>query len=402
VSVVLSLAIVLIPVVVATQTAQGRAYKILHRFKGVADGASPEAGLIQDMAGNLYGTAVSGGGTGCFGGQGCGTVFKLDVTGKFTVLHRFTGKADGAYPNGLIRDQAGNFYGTTGAGGPGRCYFRGHRIGCGIVFKLDTTGKETVLYSFSGNPDGVNPFGGVIPDTAGNLYGTTYNGGVHGYGTVFELSTAGKESVLYSFTGGADGANPNAGLVRDNVGNLYGTTIFIGSNPTGVVFKLSKHKETVLYSFNDGTDGGQPSGLIRDKAGNLYGTTFTGGNLPCGQITNGCGTVFELDATGRETVLYSFLGWPDGQLPFAPLIMDKAGDLYGNTSQGGVYGYGTVFKLNQAGNETVLHNFKGPDGASPGASLIQDGNNNLYGTTMAGGGTACGGNGCGVVFGLIP
>jgi uncharacterized repeat protein (TIGR03803 family) len=406
-SVVLSLAPLLIPTVVAAQTTQGRAYKVLHRFEGVADGSYPIGGLIQDAAGNLYGVADNGGGTGCFQGQGCGTVFKLDVTGKLTVLYRFTGAADGAYPDGLIRDQEGSFYGVAGFGGGTRC-FQGQ--GCGTVFKLDGAGKLTVLYRFVGEADGAWPES-LVRDRAGNLYGETYAGGLGrcysfghriGCGTIFKVDTTGKETVLHTFSGNPDGATPSAGVILDATGNLYGATSYGGVYNWGSVFKLNKHKETELYSFSDGRDGGNPYGVIQDKAGNLYGATATGGNIPCGSFSNGCGTVFELDTTGKETVLYSFRGPPDGQLPFAPLIMDKVGNIYGDTNQGGLYGYGTVFRLNKPGKETVPHNFKGSDGSAPEDALIQDGNGNLYGMTPMGGGNGCGGNGCGVIFELSP
>ena len=408
-NIVLLLAAVLISAVIATSTAQARTYKVLHRFHGAADGEYPVGSLAQDSAGNLYGVAGWGGGKGCSGG-GCGTLFKLDATGKFTVLHRFTGESDGSYPDGLIRDQAGNLYGVAGFGGGKGCF---ERRGCGTVFKLDVNGKFTVLYRFTGK-DGATPQS-LMRDQAGNLYGETWDGGSgrcysqgynFGCGTVFKLDATGKETVLYSFRGSPDGESPSGGVVLDATGNLYGTTIEDGAYGYGNMFKLGKGKETVLYSFHDGADGGQPNGLIADKAGNLYGTTFTGGNIPCYPISNGCGTVFEFDTSGKETVLYRFLGSPytDGELPLAPLIMDNVGNLYGTTLQGGVFSQGTVFELTEAGRETVLHSFKGSDGASPEYdSLIQDKNGNLYGTTPLGGETACfGGMGCGVLFEITP
>jgi uncharacterized repeat protein (TIGR03803 family) len=408
-NVFLSLTAVFILAVIAPSSAQARDYKVLHRFHGAADGEYPVGGLVQDAAGNLFGVAGWGGGKGCSGG-GCGMVFKLDATGKFTVLHRFTGEADGSYPDSLIRDQAGNLYGVAGSGGGKGC-FEGQ--GCGTVFKLDVTGKFTVLHRFTGK-DGALPQS-LKRDQAGNLYGETGNGGSGhcyyqiykiGCGTVFKLDATGKETVLYSFRGSPDGDDPSGGVVLDATGNLYGTTPDDGVYGYGNVFELGKGKETVLYSFDDGTDGGQPNGLIADKAGNLYGTTSTGGNIPCYPNSNGCGTVFEFDTTGKETVLYSFLGSPhtDGELPLAPLIMDNVGNLYGTTLQGGVYSYGTVFELTKRGKEIVLHSFKGSDGASPEYdSLIQDKDGNLYGTTPLGGGSACfGGMGCGVIFELTP
>ncbi len=405
-------AILAAPGIVVAQSTQARNYKVLHRFSGGADGALPIASLVRDAAGNLYGTALGGGSPRCFDGAGCGTVFKVDPTGKLSVLHRFTGGKNGAAPNGLIRDATGTLYGTTGGGGTG-C----GNSGCGTVFKLEMTGKETVLYRFSGAPDGAGP-AGLIPDSAGNLYGTTYYGGTGpcndgqgvGCGTVFKLDKSGNETILHSFSGGTDGANPpGGGLVRDSMGILYGTALNGGDFGQGIAFKLNKTgKVTVLHAFTDGTDGGQPQGgLIRDAAGNLYGTTFSGGN--CQYNQNGCGTVFKLNKAGRETVLYDFLGGSsDGLFPFAGVIQDAVGNLYGTTHVGGdptcvPDGCGVVFKLDTKGKETIVRSFKsGKDGAFPQAGVISDEAGNLYGTTTAGGGIGCRGAGCGIVFKITP
>jgi len=207
------------------------------------------------------------------------------------------------------------------------------------VFELDATGHETVLYSFPGAGDGRHPYSGVIRDAAGSLYGTTGGGGTAGLGVVYKLDTAGHETVLYNFTGGADGSNPSGGVIRDSAGNLYGTTASGGTANWGVVYKLdpSGH-ETVLHSFTGGADGGRPlAGVTRDSAGNLYGTTGAGG-------TTGSGVVYELDAAGQETVLYSFTGY-DGRNPYAGVIRDSAGNLYGTTCYGGKRGGGVVFKI---------------------------------------------------------
>ena len=242
-------------------------------------------------------------------------------------MHSFTGGADGSDPYaGLIRDSAGNLYGTTLLGGAS---------GAGVVFKVDTTGTETVLHSFSGGTDGGAPQAGLIRGSAGDLYGTTVQDGASGAGVVFKLDAIG-ETVLYSFTGGADGSNPFGSLVRDSAGNLYGTTESGGASGAGVVFKLdTTGTETVLYSFTGDADGGYPyAGLIRDSAGNLYGTTSSGG-------ASGQGVVFELDTTGTETVLYSFTTGADGAFPYAGLIRNSAGNLYGTAT----YGYGVVFRI---------------------------------------------------------
>jgi uncharacterized repeat protein (TIGR03803 family) len=301
----------------------------LHSFTGGTDGGNPNASLVRDAAGNLYGTAFSGG---AFGG---GTVFKVDTTGDFTVLYSFA-----AYPNdgeapfaGLIRDAEGNLYGTTSSGG---VYFDG------TVFKLDASGNETVLHSFNGT-DGLLPFAGLVADAAHNLYGTTFQGGTFGGGTVFKLDAAGTETVLHSFSKG----NPSAVLLRSAAGNLYGTAAVGGSTGSGAVFKLSDTtgKGTALYNFNGAPDGVEPTaGLVRDTAGNFYGTTFLGGG-------SGAGTIFKLDTTGKETVLYSFTGGTDGGNPESSLVMDAQGNLYGTTYLGGALscfppnGCGVVFKL---------------------------------------------------------
>jgi len=326
---------------------------VLHSFWG-GDGLEPWAGLVRDQAGNLYGTTYDGGAL--EKGQcrhGCGTVFKLDNKGTLTVLHAFTGGTDGGQPKaGLVRDNAGNLYGTTTTGGDLNC---GYGSGCGLVFKVDESGAETVLHAFTGKSDGAGPGGELIRDKAGNLYGVTESGGSSNYGTVFKLDSSGKETILYNFTGVSSGEYPVGRLARDTHGNLYGATNS-GGDPAcylcGVVFKIDKAgKETVLHTFTGNPDGAYPfSGLTRDGAGNLYGSTYAGGGSS-GCYTDGCGSVFEVDANGKEIVLHGFSGGSDGEIPFAALIVDKAGDLYGTAPAGGSQscdpgsGCGVVFKL---------------------------------------------------------
>jgi len=262
----------------------------------------------------------------------------------------------------------------------------------------------TVLYSFKGPPDGGLPLASVIRDAQGNLYGTTWYGGANGYGTVFKVNPRGKETVLYSFAGGMDGAYPYGGLVRDAEGNLYGTTNSGGypdciyGYTCGTVFKVDRHgKESVLYRFGSMPDGSFPESvtLVLDEAGNLYGTTSVGGDNNCNPGW-GCGTAFKLDKDGRETILHTFTGIEelDGALPEAGLVRDPKGNLYGTTSLGGAPdfsggetgGGGTVFKLDEMGKETVLHRFSGwTYGASPSWPVILDDAGNIYGT--AGGGS---------------
>jgi uncharacterized repeat protein (TIGR03803 family) len=423
----LALAIMLVPAVLGTRSAQAQTYteSVLYSFTGPPDGANPFAGLVRDAQGNLYGTTASGGDLSCDDGgpyPGCGMVFKLDTTGKKTVLYSFTGTGwDGTSPvAGLVRDAQGNLYGTTAGGGDLAC---GGGLGCGTVFKLDTTGKETVLYSFTGTGgDGSYPEAGLVRDAQGNLYGTTAWGGVFngiGYGTVFKVDTTGKETVLANFGSPYYGLLPVAGLVRDAQGNLYGTTEYGGNGPwscnyahfsgCGVVFKVDTTGGEMLHIFTGtGGDGAYPrAGLVLDAQGNLYGTTWAGGDPACeSDGIYGCGTVFKVDTTGEETVLYSFTGTGgDGAYPRAGLVRDAQGNLYGTTYEGGAYGVGTVFKVDPAGKETVLYTFTGTggDGAYPTAGLVRDAQGNLYGTTYAGGDPACiAGTGCGTVFKLTP
>ncbi len=308
---------------------------------------------------------------------------------------------------GLTLDAKGNLYGTTQDGGDMSCGI----FGCGTVFELDTSGKKTVLHTFTGSPDGAVPFGGALVfDAKGNLYGTTSGGGAHGGGTVFKLAPDKKLTVLYSFTGGADGALPYTGrLLLDAKGNLYGTTWKGGAYGRGVVFRVSnKGKETVLHSFTGKADGAQPifDSLISDANGNLYGTTNEGGEPASGCNNYGCGTVFKLTSDGKTfTVLYTFKGGEDGSWPQAGLTWDAEGNLYGETMNGGGSFDGVVYEVSSKGKETVLHRFTGgADGASPPFGLISDAKGNLYGATLSGGNSnyCSNGPGCGVVFKVTP
>jgi uncharacterized repeat protein (TIGR03803 family) len=374
---------------VAIQPVQAQTFKVLHRL------TNSQAGLVRDRAGNLYGTDAVGPGA-------HGSVFKLHNYSnhtKYSVLYAFGGSPDGSSPfAGLIMDAAGNLYGTTVAGGNPVC-----GSGCGTVFMLDTTGKETVLYRFGGSPDGANPYdAGLITDATGNLYGTTTYGGnancVAGCGTVFKLDTTGKETVLYSFSGGTDGGQPQAGLTMDAAGNLYGTTVAGGRTPCagdgcGTVFKLdTTGKETVLHSFSGSPDGASPYAGLLLHDGNLYGTTAWGGSGPCKYGSNsGCGTIFKVSKSGKETVLYRFAGGgADGANPYAGLIVDQGGSLYGTTKAGGAGrgcnngGCGTIFKLDTTGKENVLFSFDQcfSTGCEPVAGLVMDHKGNLYGVSL--------------------
>ena len=378
--------IVLMVAAVGVHSAQAQTYSLIYSFKCGEDGSNPYGGLVRDGSRNLHGTTYDG------GTLGHGVVFKLTPTGALTVLHTFAGgPTDGATPVAtMVRDAAGNLYGTTGEGGT---------YGYGAVFEVPAAGPETLLYNFEGSTgsktDGAYPFPALIRDPAGTLYGATVLGGMNQNGTVFKLTPAGNESVLWSFGGVVgDGEQPHAGLLRDPAGNLYGTTRDGGSG-SGTIFKLTPAGvETVLWSFRGTPDGQFPhTFLVQDAGRNLYGTTLQGG-------AHNRGTVFKLSPAGVETVLWSFAGSPhDGQEPHAGLVRDAAGNLYGTTVKGGGGGFGTIFELTSSGAETVLHSFANDaaDGGSPESGLLRDAARNLYGTTYYGGTS-----GCGTVFKYTP
>jgi uncharacterized repeat protein (TIGR03803 family) len=414
----LALAIMLVSAVLATGSAQAQTYteSVLHTFTNAPDGATPVAGLVQDAKGNLYGTTVYGGDSACYPPYGCGTVFKLDTkTGAETVLYSFTGTGgDGAGPfTWLVLDTKGNLYATTEVGGDLSC---NAPDGCGTVFKLDTkTGAETVLYTFTTSSDASEPEKGLVRDAQGNLYGTTRYGGAYNYGTIFEIDKTGNETVLYSFPFEWNHASVP---VMDAQGNLYGTTKDGGAYNNGTVFMLNTSNVfSVLYSFTGGTDGSVPDAwLLRDAQGNLYGATSEGGDLSC-DAPNGCGTLFKLDTSNNESVLYSFTGGAAGYAP-GGLTQDAQGNLYGTSAGGDLAcnppnGCGMVFEVDTTGNETVLYSFTGTggDGMGPDSPILRDTKGNLYGTTTQGGNLSCttgpGGNGqtlygCGTVFKLTP
>lgn len=397
--------------------AQAQKFKVLHTFHG-SNGGEPLGVLVRDPAGNIYGTTGVGG-TGKCSKYGCGTAFKLNNVGKQVWLHSFQG-ANGFVPSaGMLRDAAGNLFGTTVEGGRITKACGGVQGGgCGVVFKLDNTGKETVLYKFPGFPSGSGPEALLAKDKAGNIYGTTYQGGASNFGTVFKMDKSGKEKVLYTFTGGADGCSPYPGVTLDRAGNLYGVTATGGAGfcngGFGVVYKLdTSGTQTVLHTFG-GPDGANPSSLLLfDSKGNLYGTTSQGGSSEvCG---GGCGTVFRLspdNGSWAENVLYSFCsleGCADGDEPVGSLVRDAAGNLYGTTIFGGTFrncngdACGVTFELAANGEESVLHDFTGgADGAFPFGGLTIDSSGNLYGTTQGGGARCFGSSRCGVVFKITP
>ena len=350
---------------------------ILYSFIGGADGIQPLGTLVQGSDSNFYGTTYGG------GLSGAGTVFTINSLGTLTTLYSFSGNADGAQPRGvLIQASDGNFYGTT--------YSGGLVSNAGTVFAISPTGTPTTLYRFSGGGDGAQPYGDLVQGSDSNFYGTTYGGGLYGAGTIFAMNSAGSLNTLYSFTGGADGANPAAGLVLGANNRLYGTT-YGGGLGSGTVFRISTVGTfTSLYSFTGGTDGANPAaGLILGNNSNFFGTTFGGGGSTSG-------AVFKITSVGTLTALYNFSGGDDGGSPQAGLVWGSDGNFYGTTSAGGSSGVGTVFKITAGGALTTLHSFSGLDGSNPEAGLIQGSSSNYYGTTSAGGT-----NNAGTIFTLV-
>jgi uncharacterized repeat protein (TIGR03803 family) len=295
---------------------------VFHSFASM-----PWAGLMQASDGNFYGTTASG------GTAGHGTVFKMTPSGTESVLYSFPAGSSEPYC-GLIQGTDGNFYGTTGANGTSDD---------GTVFQITPSGTETVLHAFpKTGTDGQIPYAGLIQGSDGNFYGTTYFGGSHGFGTVFKVTPGGTETVLYSFAGGSDGEHPYAGVIQGSDGNFYGTTYQGGTSGYGTVFKLTPSgTETVLYSFAGGSsDGADPvAGVTQGTEGNFYGNTSLGG-------ADNLGTVFELTPSGTETILHAFAGGSsDGANPSANLVQSSDGNLYGSTGAGGSSGDGTFFEV---------------------------------------------------------
>jgi uncharacterized repeat protein (TIGR03803 family) len=380
----LALALLSALLLAAVPPAHGQSENVRHSFANSPDGANPRyVTPVLDTNGNLYGTTNYG------GAYGFGTVFKLTPSGTETILHSFdVNGTDGAYPLAGLVMYNGSLYGTTVEGGT-------YNID-GTVFELKHTTNgwtETILHSFGASGDGSQPYCTLTVDKNGNLYGTTYYGGAHSYGTVFELTASGTERILWSFRNGTDGANPIAGVVLYN-GNLYGTTEYGGAYGYGTVFELTASgTERILWSFRNGTDGAYPVAGLVVYQGNLYGTTANGGAY-------GDGTVFEVTLSRTERILHSFDNNDiDGINPYAGLAVYQ-GNLYGTTASGGGTGSaaGIVFEMTLSGTETILHTFGGnPDGAFPWGGVVFDTSGNLYGTTLSGGR-----NGVGTVFKLTP
>ncbi len=335
------------------------------------------------MRGALYGTTRLGGVSNSYG-----TVFSVTTSGSEAVVHVFGAGSDGAYPWAGLTTSG---YGTTNSGGMGDgCN------GCGTVYRISSSGKETVLHGFGkSSVDGNFPLGGLI-SVNGTLYGTTDGGGIYqgtsgGGGAVYSITSSGSETLLHSFGSGTDGASPQGALLEVN-GTLYGTTYSGGTHDVGTVFSITPSgTETVLYSFKGGPDGSNPSSGLIKVGGALYGTT-AGGGYPANK-----GTIFKVTLNGTETVLHSFFGGQDGSSPqFGSLLMvNKV--LYGTTSTGGTNNLGTVYSITPSGVYAVVYSFRGgSDGANPEAGLINVGGV-LYGTTNVGGASNDG-----TVFALTP
>ncbi|MGB9257600.1 MAG: choice-of-anchor tandem repeat GloVer-containing protein [Candidatus Korobacteraceae bacterium] len=398
-----------------TLSAFPQTYSVIHNFTGGPGGNYPYDGLTMDRAGNFYGTTYGG------GSSGQGIVFKLskhNTSWIFTPIYSFRGGNDGAFPYaGVTIGPDGNLYGTTSSGGLGAPECPG---GCGTVYKLtppanichstSCSWSETVLYNFYQAGVGLStPWAGVIFDAAGNMYGTTTEGGAGGCpspgcGAVYKLTRTGVSwtaTIIYSFTGYSDGAVPYAGLVMNSAGDLYGASFYSGGlyQGYGAIFELinsgGNWSERTLYDFQGGNDGGNPEGgLIIDAAGNLYGgTSEANGNY----LT---GVAFELSPSGSNWT-YSVLASFNGSI-VANLSLDSAGDLYGTTLFGGAHGFGSVFKLSNSGGgwtPTDLHDFSNQnhDGFGPWCNVAIDVSGNLFGTTNGGGTT-----GGGIIWEITP
>jgi len=368
-------------VTLAIVPSQAQTFRAIHQFNSQNDGFGSEGSVLVDATGNLFGTTTTGA-----GGLDSGIVFKIDSSGKESVLFNFDTFISGIFPTGsLVQDQSGNIYGVA-EGGPG---------GAGVVYRVSQQGDQQVLFAFQGglnNHTQKAPAGGLFLDKNGNIFGTAEFGTnlscQLGCGTIFRLDSAGQMHILHTFTGDANGAQPVGPLVRDAAGNFYGVTkaggnrscpefdSFRGSG-CGVVFKLSKTGQlTVLHTFNGGQDGALPQGgLLLDAAGNLFGTTASGGNADRG-------TIFRIAKDGTFTVLHRF-ALKEAKNPNGGLVADAAGNLFGTAQLGGDQNLGSVFELTPNGTLNVLHSFQGlEDGAVPFAGLTRDSAGHLFGTTV--------------------
>jgi len=395
------LVILLALTLLLTTAATAQSFQVLYTFTG-AGGSFPNGDLIRDGAGNLYGTAQFG------GAKNQGVIFKIDSAGNESVLYSFTGGTDGGIPIGRVIANKGSFYGMTASGGDPTC-------ACGTVYQLDASGKLNVLHTFLGGTDGsqnqAQPELGLVVIN-GDFYGATSFGGVSGCdgtlgcGVIFQVTPAANETVLYRFTSQADGGFPQD-LIRDNAGNLYGATggSYMAGNG-GTIFKIDTAGNlTTIYTFPEGAQGTSPRWrLLRSNSGVFHGVTQFGGNTTTCTISSaGCGVVYRLDAANTETVLHTFYQQAnDGEEPSGALV-NVGNTFYGVTVYGGTinstctFGCGVIYRVNDSGKYSVLYRFTGAsDGWAPSGGLIPDSSGNLYGTAQLGG------NGEGVVYKITP
>lgn len=356
--------------------ASGQTFKSLHIFGAAPDGNYPHAAGAFDANGNMFGTTQWG------GLNGAGTIWKVTKSGAFSIVYNFAGVADGEGLNGNVSfDAAGNMYGTAQYGGADNY---------GSVWKRTPAGAVTVLHAFTGGADGASPYGGVALDGIGNMYGTSSNGAL-GSGTVWKIDSFGTFSVLHAFTGLADGANPGAGPTLDANGNLFGTCYagasIAGAYPQGCLWKVSNAGVfSVVHTFTGGVDGADPfASPTFDANGNMFGTTGYGG-------ANFDGTLWKVDTNGVFSVVHTFSGTSDGSIPGSTVTFDPSGNMFGTASSGGANSFGTVWEITNKGVFTVLKNFNGGDGDTPEGTPLLDANGNLFGTTVSGG------NGVGTIY----
>ncbi len=358
-----------------SEKANAQTFTTLWQFTGGADGGMPRAGLVQDGAGNFFGTTQEG------GASGSGTVFSISFSGNLTNLWSFTGGIDGGSPvAGLVLGNDGSFYGTTASGGVN---------GWGTVFRITPAGTLTTLWQFDHDTNGANPVAGLVLGNDSNFYGTTLNGGPSRRGTLFQITSAGTLTTLYDFPDILNGGNPGSGLVQGSDGNFYGSTRNGGLFDAGMTFTITSAGTLNWLSSFVGIpdDNGGANTLVQGSDSNFYGTTFGGG----GSFK---GTVFTFNSQGTFTTLSSL---SKDAAPAAGLVQGSDGDFYGTTSLGGT-GFGALFKITSAGTLTMLHNFQGgAEGANPVAGLVQGTDGNFYGTTALGGT-----NDVGTVFQFIP
>ena len=359
---------------------RAQTFTVLKRFTGT-NGAIPLAPLVQGLDGNLYGATEEG------GDNNEGTVFRITPTGALTTLYRFCAAAgcpDGSGPlGGLVLSPNGVFYGMTGTGGTNSL---------GTVFQITRSGALTTLYNFcafANCPDGARPHSALVRGADGIFYGTTYQGGDAGYGSIFEITASGSLTTLHSFctsAGCADGAFPETDLVQGTDLNFYGITGTFGAHNAGTVFQMTSGGGlTTLYAFCDLAncdDGAEPfTGVVQGADGNFYGTTSLGGTST--NCTSGCGTLFKITPAGLLTTLHSFSA-SDGAIPVG-LVQASDGNFYGTTETGGAYNKGTIFQITPGGAFTTLHSFAAADGTQPTCAPLQGTDGNFYGTTASGG-----------------